>query len=96
MPRPLERIVDPESETPDRLAVLRWKGDRRLQDVGELLGRSKQWISKWLKHQAELRDEEIPLWVEQTGISRRTFLEARFESRNRFSGSNGFAGDAAA
>jgi hypothetical protein len=85
MPRPLDLEIEIEDDTTDRRALRRWKGERRLQDIGESVGRSKQFVSKWLKHQAELRDEEIEQWVTATGISRRTFLEGRFESRNRFS-----------
>lgn len=79
--------IEIDQDTTDRRALRRWKGERRLQDIGEVVGRSKQFVSKWLKHQAELRDEEIEQWVAATGISRRTFLDGRFESRNRFSSS---------
>lgn len=84
MPRSLNLDISLDDETVDRRAVRRWMGDRRLREIGELVGRSKQFVSKWLKHQAQLRDAEIDLWVTATGISRRTFLEGRFESRARF------------
>ena len=91
MGRKLTPRVSAEDETSDRRAFLRWLGNRRLQDAGDLVGRNKGFMSMWVRHLAELQDAEIDQWVEATGISQRTFLEGRFESRKRFSERGGAA-----
>lgn len=73
----------PNGETADRRGVLRWMADRTQREAARALQRPPSWYCEWLQHKAELRDEEIEHWVETTGVSRRTFLEGRYESRLR-------------
>lgn len=82
MPRKRTPVVPAHRETRDRRAFLRWMGSRTLEGVGQELGKSKQRMSEWLRHETEIDDLEVDTWVEVTGIGRRTFLEGRYESRN--------------
>lgn len=76
------RPIDP-NETADRKRFLRWLGDDRLEDAARALNRPTSFLSLWLRHACEVRDEEIEHWVSVTGIPRRTFLDGRYESRVR-------------
>ncbi len=81
MPRKREPLVPLEEETCDRKAVLRWLGSRTLEEAGRELGRTKQWLSRWFRHEAELHDLDVDQWVRATGVSRRKLLDGRIESR---------------
>lgn len=87
----LDRAI--EDETKCRRAFIRWLGERTVKEAGELLGRSPSWMSMWLHHRVELRDDELDRWSESVGVSVRTFMEGRFDSRARFGVT---VGDAAA
>jgi len=87
MPRTLKLERPIEDETRDRRAFLAWLRDRPMKEAAEILNRSPSWMSMWVRHQVQVRDHEVEHWSTSTGIGRRTFLEGRFDSRQRFKGS---------
>lgn len=70
-----------KDETRDRKAVERWMSGRTLEEAGALLGKRKQWMSQWFRHEVELDDLDVDHWVKITGVSRRSFLDGRYDSR---------------
>jgi hypothetical protein len=94
MARKRQRVVEKKEETRDRKAVERWMGDRTLEEAGLELGKRKQWMSEWFRHEVELDDLDVDHWESITGVSRRTFLDGRYDSRKlveRLSGSGAAA-----
>lgn len=74
-------VVPSHSETLDRRLVAAWMADRTLDAAGRELGRNRVFMSRWFRHEAELRDFELDLWSEVTGVTKRTFMDGRYESR---------------
>lgn len=84
MGRPITTIVPIEQETEDRRAFLEWLGDGTLSEAGEVLGRPKSFMSRWIRHLMELADDDIPHWTKATGIGVDIWLRGRMDSRLRF------------
>lgn len=80
MARTRERVIPRDRETPDRRAFERWMGKRTLGTIAPLLGTSKQRLSEWLRHEAEVSDLDVDRWVRVTKIARSTFFEGRYRS----------------
>ena len=94
MPRPIDHVISIADDTIDRRKIRQFieKNEITMTEAAAMVGRSKFWMSKWLKHRCEVKDEEIAGWIDAFGVTRTDLLEGRYESLNSFE----LPGDAAA